>query len=94
MDSYTKIGFILAEALGLVEARKVHKVGEIKRNQPMGMTQRGHYQVPGSRGEPGTGKGGRPQTTVNPRTGETAEVPGAHSIGGQERGVKKSEKRK
>lgn len=93
-STYRNLGVILAEALGLVEARRVHKVGEVKRNQPMGMTQRGHYQVPGSRGEPGTGKGGRPQTTVNPRTGDTAEVPGAHSTGGQERGVKKSEKRK
>jgi hypothetical protein len=94
-NTYATVGSVLAEALGLLsEKRAVHKVGEVKRNQPMGMTPKGEYQVPGTRGKPGTGKGGRPQTTVNPRTGETSEVPGAHSTGGQERGVKKKEKTK
>lgn len=92
-NTYRSMGTVLAEALGLIsEKRAVHKVGEVKRNQPMGMTPKGEYQVPGSRGKPGTGEGGRPQTTLNPRTGETSEVPGAHSTGGQERGVKKGEK--
>jgi hypothetical protein len=92
-NTYYSMGTVLAEALGLIsEKRAVHKVGEVKRTQPRGMTQKGEYQVPGSRGKPGTGEGGRPQTTVNPRTGETSEVPGAHSTGGQERGVKKGEK--
>lgn len=92
-NTYRTMGTVLAEALGLIsEKRAVHKVGEVKRTQPRGMTQKGEYQVPGSRGKPGTGEGGRPQTTVNPRTGETSEVPGAHSTGGQERGVKKGEK--
>ena len=97
-NTYYSMGAVLAEALGLInEKRKDHKVGEVKRNQPFG--RKGDYvYTPGSRGKPGTGEGGRPATRVKADkehrrdSSDIEEVPGAHSTGGTERGVKKKEK--
>jgi hypothetical protein len=91
-NTYATVGSVLAEALGLLsEKRAVHKVGEVKRNQPGGRTPSGKLNVPGSRGEPGTGKGGRPRMEIaDDGEGDTyEEVPGEHSTGGSKRGVKK-----
>jgi len=93
MNTYRDLGAVLAEAMGLIsEKRRVHKVGEIRRNQPFGRTPSGEMQVPGQAGGEG-GKGGRPQHIYNQRTGAVTEVPGKHSTGGEERGVTKGEKR-
>lgn len=99
-NTYRTMGSVLAEALGLIsEKRKDHKVGEVKRNQPFG--RKGDYvYTPGSRGKPGTGEGGRPATRVKADkehrkdSSDIEEVPGEHSTGGTERGVKKKEKTK
>jgi hypothetical protein len=71
MESYKKIGYILAEALGLTEARKVHVVGarRERRNDPSSgrVTSSGGeegYIQHGIAGEPGTGKGGKPRLEV------------------------------
>lgn len=98
-NTYYSMGAVLAEALGLInEKRKDHKVGEVKRNQPFG--RKGDYvYTPGSRGKPGTGEGGRPATRVKADkehrkdSSDIEEVPGEHSTGGTERGVKKKEKK-
>lgn len=99
-NTYKTFGSLLAEALGLIsEKRAVHDIGAVKQGQRSGRVG-GHVYTPGSRGKPGTGEGGRPAIRVpadkehRKDSGDIEEVPGAHSTGGEERGVKKKEKTK
>ena len=90
MDSYKQIGYILAETLGLIEARKVHVVGSQKDTR---IERPDYITVAAKRGEPGTGKGGRPERQYHRTQSMDITRPGPHSTGGSERGVKKGEKR-
>ena len=95
MDSYKHIGYILAEALGLIEARSVHDVGS-RRERPDDPAdgRKGSYFIRhGRAGKPGTGKGGTPREEIHREAGLSIRRPGPHSTGGSERGVKKGEKR-
>ena len=86
MDSYKKIGYIIAEALGLIEARRVHVVGSQKDTR---IEHPDYLTIPATRGEPGTGKGGRPERQYHRTQSMDITRPGPHSTGGSERGKKK-----
>lgn len=86
MDSYKKIGYILAEALGLIEARRVHVVGSQKDPR---IEHPDYITIPAARGEPGTGEGGRPERQYHRKVPMDITRSGPHSTGGSERGKKK-----
>lgn len=90
MNAYKHIGYILAEALGLIEARRVHVVGSQKDTR---IEHPDYLTIPATRGEPGTGKGGRPERRYHRKVPMDITSPGPHSTGGSERGKKKEKVR-